>query len=40
MAEAVWLRWLDQKGSLLLTGNERAEKLAAQLSALGVEPEV
>jgi Uma2 family endonuclease len=38
--EAIWLRWLDQKGNLLLTGNERAEKLAAQLSALGVEPEV
>lgn len=37
---ATWLRWLDSEGELLLTGNERAEKLAAQLSALGVEPEV
>jgi len=55
-----WLRWWDQAGNLLLTGEERAEqerqraeqerqraeqehqraeRLAAQLRALGVEPE-
>ncbi|MFZ0547369.1 MAG: Uma2 family endonuclease [Candidatus Promineifilaceae bacterium] len=44
--EAVWLRWVDEEGNLLLTGEEaaeqerqRAERLAAQLRALGVEPE-
>jgi hypothetical protein len=41
-----WLRWWDSQGNLLLTGDERAEqerqraeRLAAQLRALGVEPE-
>lgn len=41
-----WLRWWDSQGNLLLTGEERAEiesqraeRLAAQLRALGVEPE-
>ncbi len=41
-----WLRWWDREGNLLLTGYERAEqerqraeRLAAQLRALGVEPE-
>lgn len=38
--ELPWLRWWDREGNLLLTGNERAEQLAAQLRALGVEPEV
>jgi Uma2 family endonuclease len=44
--EALWLRWVDEEGNLLLTGEEtaeqerqRAERLAAQLRALGVEPE-
>ncbi|HRQ38949.1 MAG TPA: Uma2 family endonuclease [Chloroflexota bacterium] len=58
--EATWLRWQDEKGNLLLTGEERAElaeeqaklakeraelaeeraeRLAAQLRALGIEPE-
>jgi hypothetical protein len=58
--EAVWLRWCDEQGDLILTGYEaslkaqqeanverqqaeaerqRAEKLAAQLRALGVEPD-
>ena len=44
--EATWLRWQDEGGNLLLTGaeraevaEERAERLAAQLRALGVEPE-
>ena len=42
----VWLRWWDDAGNLLLTGNERAEqetqranRLTAQLRALGIEPE-
>jgi hypothetical protein len=33
-----WLRWCDQEGRVIPTGAERAEKLAAQLRALGVEP--
>ena len=56
----VWLRWCNQDGSLLLTGQEstvivrerveqerqradlereRAEKLAAKLRALGIDPD-
>ena len=42
-----WLRWWDLQGNLLLTGEERAERLqaraerlAAQVRALGGEPEV
>lgn len=42
-----WLRWWDENGSLLLWGTERAqelasraERLAAQLRAAGIEPEV
>ncbi|MDB9439325.1 Uma2 family endonuclease [Dolichospermum lemmermannii CS-548] len=38
-AELPWLRWWDLQGNLLLTGEERANRLAAQLRALGVEPE-
>ncbi len=45
-AELPWLRWWDLQGNLLLTGEERAEqetqranRLAAQLRALGIEPE-
>jgi Uma2 family endonuclease len=41
-----WLRWWDAQGNLLLTAEERlersqqrAERLAAQLRALGIEPE-
>jgi len=43
---AVWLRWCDQQGTLTLTGKERAEqeaqraeRLAARLRELGVDPE-
>lgn len=35
-----WLRWWDQEGKLLLWGFERAERLAAQLRAAGIEPEL
>jgi hypothetical protein len=45
--ELPWLRWWDAQGNLLLTGQERAERaelraeqLAAQLRAAGIEPEV
>jgi hypothetical protein len=38
--EATWLRWADETGNVLLTGNERAEKLAEQLESLGVDPAV
>jgi Uma2 family endonuclease len=41
-----WLRWWDENGELLLWGSERAEqlseraeRLAAQLRAAGIEPE-
>lgn len=35
-----WLRWWDENGQLLLWGVEKAERLAAQLRAAGIEPEV
>ncbi|MBD2775880.1 Uma2 family endonuclease [Iningainema tapete] len=35
-----WLRWWDKNGNLLLWGSERAERLAAQLRAAGIEPEI
>ena len=38
--ELPWLRWWDDQGNLLLTGRERSERLAAQLRAAGIEPEV
>ncbi|HBE17771.1 MAG TPA: hypothetical protein DEG17_11335 [Cyanobacteria bacterium UBA11149] len=45
--ELPWLRWWDARGNLLLTGHERAkvaemkaERLAAQLQAAGIEPDV
>lgn len=44
--EDQWLRWCYQDGTLVPTGSERAaraearaERLAAQLRALGIEPE-
>lgn len=44
--EDTWLRWCTQDGQLLLTGSERAEqehqraeRLAARLRALGIDPE-
>lgn len=46
-SQAVWLRWCEQDGKVISTGAEqaaeerqRAERLAAQLRALGIEPEV
>ena len=38
--ELPWLRWWDAQGNLLLTGQERAERLSAQLRAAGIKPEV
>lgn len=35
-----WLRWWDENGQLLLWGSERAERLAAQLRAAGIEPDI
>lgn len=35
-----WLRWWDENGKLLLWGVEKAERLAAQLRAAGIEPEI
>jgi Uma2 family endonuclease len=37
--QQTWLRWCDKDGRVIPTGAERAERLAAQLRALGVEPE-
>lgn len=34
-----WLRWIDPQGKPIPTGAERAEKLAAKLRELGVDPE-
>ena len=34
-----WLRWHDQKGSVIPTGQERAAALAAKLRELGVDPD-
>ncbi len=34
-----WLRWCDAEGRLVPTGEERAERLADQLRAMGIEPE-
>lgn len=39
MREGEWLRWCNADGIVLPTGAERAGRLAAQLRALGVEPE-
>ena len=36
--ETTWLRWCDQQKQVIPTGAERAERLAAQLRALGIEP--
>ncbi len=35
-----WLRWCDSEGQFIPTGEERADRLAAQLRAMGIEPEV
>jgi hypothetical protein len=40
--DAPWLRWWDAQGNLLLAGAERAERAdryAAKLRELGVDPE-
>jgi Uma2 family endonuclease len=37
--ELPWLRWWDLQGKLLLTSEERADRLTAQLRSLGIEPE-
>jgi Uma2 family endonuclease len=37
--QQTWLRWCDKDGRVIPTGAERAERLAAQLRALGVEPD-
>lgn len=36
---AVWLRWCDARGNVIPTGGERAERFAAKLRELGVDPE-
>jgi hypothetical protein len=34
-----WLLWWDNNGKLLLTGEERADRLAAKLKEIGLDPE-
>lgn len=34
-----WLRWVDERGVPVPTGNERAQRLAEQLRRSGIEPE-
>lgn len=34
----VWLRWCDRAGQVILTGAERAERLAERLRSMGVDP--
>lgn len=34
-----WLRWWDSQGNLLLTGDERADRLAERLRQMGVNPD-
>ncbi len=36
---STWLRWEDEKGNLIPTGKERADKLAAMLRQLGHDPD-
>jgi hypothetical protein len=38
--EGYWLRWWDEQENLLLWGTEKVARLAAQLRAAGIEPEV
>lgn len=33
-----WFRWCDRSGNILLTGDERSQRLAEQLKLLGVNP--
>lgn len=35
----LWLRWCDQTGQVIPTGAERADRLAAKLRELGVDPD-
>lgn len=35
----LWLRWCDLDGQVIATGAERAERLAARLRAMGVDPD-
>jgi Uma2 family endonuclease len=37
--EGLWLRWCDAAGQILPTPQEKAERMAAKLKELGVDPE-
>lgn len=37
--ELPWLRWWDSEGNLLLTGEERADRLAEYLRSQGIDPD-
>lgn len=34
-----WIRWFLPDGTMLLTGEERADALAAKLRSLGIDPD-
>jgi Uma2 family endonuclease len=38
--QGYWLRWWDQQGNLLLWGAEQIERLADQLRAAGIKPQM
>jgi len=35
----LWLRWCDRHGQVILTGAERADRLAERLRAIGINPD-
>ncbi len=35
----LWLRWCDAEGQVIATGAERADRLAARLRAMGIDPD-
>ena len=37
--ELGWMRWWDTQGNLLLTGEEKAARLAEKLKAMGIDPD-
>lgn len=37
--ERLWLRWYDSSGNWIITATEKAERLAAKLQELGINPE-
>ncbi|KAF0243755.1 MAG: hypothetical protein FD167_3741, partial [bacterium] len=38
-ASKSWLRWSNEQGQIIPTGIERADRLAARLRELGIDPD-